>query len=104
MQNIIRPSKSQAPPEQMTCPVCGADYINEHTVFPSAYLNLAVQVYECTNQHSWEKHPGSIPPVPTGPINTSFTPTRQDPPAFQDVYRPLHDTQEPMKRLFQSQN
>ena len=101
MLNVIRPSaKDTSPPEQNNCPVCGLKYINEYTVVPSTYLNLAVQVRECANQHSWEKQPGSIPAVPAG--ESSHVQGSSGPPAFENVYRPLYDTQEPVKRLFKS--
>ena len=90
MFTAIRPKQDQ-PKEQPNCPICGFKYINEHTVVPSRYINLAIPVYECANQHSWEKYPGSIPTVPS----ESEAPVREEP--FQNVYRPFQDTQELQK-------
>ncbi len=77
--------------QETACPVCGTKYIGEHTVV-SPNPDLVMNVRECTNQHSW----GS----PLYPRSISEAPT--DPPAFENVYRPLYDTQEPVKRLFKS--
>ena len=72
-------------PEQVNCPVCITRYVNERTV--DIQDNQSIKVYECVNNHSWKKYP----------TQTSFTVSV---PVAQNVYRPLHDTLEPVKRLF----
>nr|QBK87859.1 MAG: hypothetical protein LCMAC202_02200 [Marseillevirus LCMAC202] len=91
MFTAIRPKQENQLKEQPDCPICGSRYINEHTVVPSIYINLVVDIYECANQHSWEKYPGTIPPVPREPKAT----VNEEP--FQNVYRPFQDTQELQK-------
>ncbi len=94
MFKAIRPKKddNDNPTEQVDCPVCGSGYIKKSIIIPHVYNNFAVEIYECTNQHSWKKYPKGIPihSNPNQPL--TITPPREEP--FQNVYRPLQDTQE----------
>ena len=70
------------------CPVCSIMYISEHTVtLPN---NRPFVVRECSNRHSWKSHI----------LEKSQEVSEQRPPAFENAYRPLHNTVEPVKRLF----
>ena len=76
-------------PEQRNCPVCTAEYTGEYTVDQTPQTFFTIR--ECSNQHSWQKYPGQVEER----VNNQAQ-------AFENVYRPLHDTQEPVKRLFSS--
>lgn len=100
MTHTIKPSMEKELDEiQDTCPACGFDMYSEHTYVPSRYINGLVHIYECVNKHSWEKRPGSIKSLLYSEprvlkANKDYT--------TQNVWRPLHDTKEPVKRLFGS--
>nr|QBK87331.1 MAG: hypothetical protein LCMAC201_02410 [Marseillevirus LCMAC201] len=94
MFSAIRPKNEEQLRDQPNCPICGSGYIDEYTVVPSVRINLAVEIYECANQHSWKKYPKSIPLESDTP---STLVEYRVPEPFRDVYRPLHDTQELQK-------
>ncbi len=94
MFTAIRPKNEEQLRDQPNCPICGSRYIDEHTVVPSVSINLAIEIYECSNQHSWEKYPKSIPLENDNPRTLVED---RVPEPFQNVYRPLHDTQELQK-------
>ena len=72
--------------ERNTCPICYTEYIRERQ-------QQTLIIRECSNNHSWTKYHQYGAPV-------TDEPPQYQQRAFDNVYRPFQDTQEPLKRLF----